>query len=317
METISKLPEDTENRILEIRQDHESGATRLVLAAAETVKRLCDDNGVSDKVFPSALKEAARRLVSAQPSMAAMFSLANSMLLEAESATQPEQTRKRVRQTCEAFIANNEDAEVSLHKKAAGIIRDGDTVLTHSYSSAVLKSLLQAKAAGKNVEVICTEARPRREGVLLAQELGKAKIPTRLIPDACAGLFMPEADLVFMGADAIFEGGIVNKAGTSLIALSAQAHGVDLYALATTTKFFSSALALPAQDAREPSEILAETHFNVKPVNYYFDITPMKYCTGIATENGIMKPEKVIQKLHAIRVHPALQQLLQREGAER
>lgn len=312
--TMPKLPAPTQQHIFEIADDHESGATALLLAAAEALRQLCEDSTIADTQIRGVLAEAARQLVAAQPSMAPMFNLANAVLLAAEAADAPEKVRELMHSACGAFIADNQEAEAILQKKAVGIIRNGDIVLTHSCSSAVRKCLLQATASGKAVEVICTESRPRNEGVVLARELGRAKIPTRLIPDACAGLFMPEANLVLVGVDTIFDGGIVNKAGTSLIALAAQAHGIDIYALATTIKYFASALALPAQHARDPGEVLKEAPANVQPVNFYFDVTPMNLWTGIVTENGVMKPQKVLQKLHAMRVHPELQALLNQRG---
>ena len=33
----------------------------------------------------------------------------------------------------------------------------------------------------------------------------------------------------------------------------------------------------------------------VKIINYYFDITPLKYFTGIITENGINPAEKILK----------------------
>lgn len=64
---------------------------------------------------------------------------------------------------------------------------------------------------------------------------------------------MCEADLVLVGADAITAAAAVNKAGTYLLALAAQAAGVPMWAVADSGKLSPgplAALALPGGQQR-------------------------------------------------------------------
>ena len=58
-----------------------------------------------------------------------------------------------------------------------------------------------------------------------------------------AGIFVHQADLVMVGADAVTDQGVVNKAGTRLLALAAHAAGVPVYAAADSGKLSPGTLA--------------------------------------------------------------------------
>ena len=67
---------------------------------------------------------------------------------------------------------------------------------------------------------------------------------------------MGQADLVLVGADAITEAAAVNKAGTHLLALAAQAAGVPVYVAADTSKLSPGPLvsiAFPGEQQEEPA----------------------------------------------------------------
>ena len=101
-------------------------------------------------------------------------------------------------------------------------IGDGSVVFTHCHSSTVTRMLAKAKADGADFRVICTETRPAYQGRITAKELVGLGIDTTFIVDSAARTFMGEADIVFVGADAITsEGNVVNKIGTGGIAVLA------------------------------------------------------------------------------------------------
>ena len=68
---------------------------------------------------------------------------------------------------------------------------------------------------------------------------------------------MGQADLVLVGADAVTEAAAVNKAGTHLLALAAQAQGVPVYVAADTAKLSPGplfAIAHPGGEQEEQQE---------------------------------------------------------------
>jgi len=67
-----------------------------------------------------------------------------------------------------------------------------------------------------------------------------------------AALFVGQADVVLVGADAITEQGAVNKTGTHLLALAARAAGVPMYAVADSGKLSPGPLAALAHPGGRP-----------------------------------------------------------------
>jgi len=261
---------DLAERLEALRQDRLSGAAELLRKVAATLEWAAEQPGFCETV----LTRVGQGLIDAQPAMAPIVNLV-SAVLQAGPA--------RVAETCRDFLARNEQAAQAVAMEAAGLIRDGMVVMTHSRSSAVLRALLTAREQGRSFQVICTESRPLCEGVTLARTLAGAGIPVRLIVDAAAGAMLSQTDLVLVGADAISPRGLLNKIGTGSLALAAKTLGVPCYALASFDKFFPEDYRAPEQELRDPAEILAERMEGVTPLNYYFDLTPLQYLTGVLT----------------------------------
>jgi len=285
----------------------------LAVQAAEALRELAEEYQPLDgrPEFLEVLAAAAAALVRAQPVMAPIVNLANQVLLQASDIKgSPQAVQITAARACNEFIGQTAEFDQNLHRKAAGVIRNDDTVLTHSYSSAVAKALIAAHRQGRKIIVICTESRPFYEGRTLALELADQGIPVRYIADAAVGLFIAEADMVMVGADSVTEDGLVNKIGTCPLAAVAQAAGIDVYALCTTTKFVPGTLPRLPQLRKGGPELWEDCPDGITPVNFYFDLTPLKNCTGIITENGVQKAEQVLAQLRSWRVHPLLAQTL-------
>lgn len=175
-----------------------------------------------------------------------------------------------------------ESATVESARRAAGALRGCGRVLTHSASRACREVLLLRK--GSLEEVMVTESRPKREGVVLARELARAGLRVTIIGDAAIGVLVPRCDAVLVGADGITDGDIlVNKVGTRLAALAAREAGVLCYAVAQTHKICPR--GWPAALARQEPSDLARAR-GVRAANVAFDATPLSWFTAVATERG-------------------------------
>jgi ribose 1,5-bisphosphate isomerase len=167
--------------------------------------------------------------------------------------------------------------------------------------------LRKAKQAGKDFEVICTETRPVFQGRITAQELIDLNIKTTLIVDSAARTFMKKADLVLVGADAITsEGSVVNKIGTSTIALVAHEARVPFYVVSELLKFDVDTLCgeHEAIEERSPSEVWSEAPRMLVVKNPAFDITRRKLIHGLICEEGIIPPHLITEVVR--RKHPWL-----------
>lgn len=97
-------------------------------------------------------------------------------------------------------------------------------------------SSFKGSSRGPGLSVIVCESRPLCEGVAMAQRLAAAGLQVTAITDAQAGVFVEEADVVLLGADAVTPAGVVNKVGSKLLALAAKAASVPVVAVTDSLK---------------------------------------------------------------------------------
>jgi translation initiation factor eIF-2B subunit delta len=299
-----ELPKPVRRHIEEIRADNQSGAATLTRRAADAFLLLAHES--SPERLRTNLRQAARLLVRAQPTMAPIFNLCNGVLWKVLAVRDAYIRRRVLEAFCHGFVAGLDVAADGIAARTAKLIRDDMTVMTHSYSQTVLTALRSAWDAGTRFQVICTESRPVNEGVALAGELARQGISVTLIVDSAMGRFLPSAGLALVGADAICSEGLVNKMGTSLLALAAREQETALYALCGSEKILPGGYRLPEEPPKDPAEVAGELPPNVTVPNFYFDRTPFRLLTGVITEGGIMKPATLRRRLGQAKVHEAL-----------
>jgi len=176
-------------------------------------------------------------------------------------------------------------------------VESGDVILTHCNSAAALSILVESARSGKDITVYATETRPRFQGRITAKVLDKHGIRTFLIVDSAVRYYMNKISKVFVGADAILiDGTLINKIGTSVIAVIAEEFNVPFYVAAETYKFdptsiFGYRVKIEERSETEvvPPQFLRKLK-HVKVLNPAFDITPPKYITAIISEVGICSP---------------------------
>ena len=195
------------------------------------------------------------------------------------------------------FVELTRTAVEHIGKIGARRIRDGDVVLTHCNSKAALSVMTTAWKEGKKFEVYATETRPRFQGRLTAHALARAGIPVTLILDDAVRYFMQDVDTVLVGADAITaNGALVNKVGTSMVALAAHEVHVKVFVAAESYKFSPETMIgeLVEIEERDPSEIISGKELGqlgrVHVRNPSFDLTPPEFIDLIITERGIIPP---------------------------
>jgi eIF-2B alpha/beta/delta-like uncharacterized protein len=185
-------------------------------------------------------------------------------------------------------------------KIASRRITNNETILTNSYSIFVKKTIEKAFADGKSLKVYVTESRPTGEGIKFAAELSDRGIETYLIVDSAVRFFMKEVDKVLLSSEAISaNGAVVNKIGTSLIALAAHEARVRVYVVSSTLKFSPGTLIgeLVEIPEIEISDYMPEGWDRLKalrPRSPLFDVTPPSFIDAIITEKGVIAPEFAI-----------------------
>jgi translation initiation factor 2B subunit (eIF-2B alpha/beta/delta family) len=161
-------------------------------------------------------------------------------------------------------------------------------VATLSASGAVREALLLAQAEKRMPRALVAEGRPHCEGRGLAASLGEAGIPTWLVVDAALPMLLSQATLVWIGADAVTDRGVINKAGSLAAALAAREHSVPVYAVAMRRKFLPASTAALRIEEMPPEEVWSEAPETVKPRNVYFELVPLELFRGIVVEDGVL-----------------------------
>ncbi len=290
MSTLTETAEKIRN--MEIR-----GAGRIARAAALALKAEAQSVDARDlDEFNAKMHEAYRTLYTTRPTA---VSLPNALrIVMRYKATGVEEARRQIAANADAFVAGSERAVQEIGAIGARRLRDGDTVMTHCNSSAAASILTTAFKQGKRINVIATETRPKMQGLITVDVMQKAGIPTTLILDSAVRYFMKKADTVVVGADAVtVNGNLINKIGTSQLALAAHEARVPFMVAAETYKFSPRTLLgeLVEIEERDPSEVLSDDRRKQWPSlrvrNPAFDVTPHQYIDLICTEIGAIPPE--------------------------
>jgi ribose 1,5-bisphosphate isomerase len=177
-------------------------------------------------------------------------------------------------------------------------IRPGYRVLTHCHSSAVTMVFKEAVRQGTRFEVILTETRPRYQGRITARELLDEGVKTTMIVDSAVRSFIKSADLVLVGSDAMTsEGNVINKIGTSQIALAANEARIPFYVVTELLKFDPQTIHGDYEtiEEREAAEIWEDAPEGLEIRNPAFDVTRRDYIHGIICEEGIISPHSVVE----------------------
>jgi translation initiation factor 2B subunit (eIF-2B alpha/beta/delta family) len=101
-------------------------------------------------------------------------------------------------------------------------------------------------------------------------------------------MLLSQATLVWIGADAVTDRGVINKAGSLAAALAAREHSVPVYAVAMRRKFLPASTAALRIEEMPPEEVWSEAPETVKPRNVYFELVPLELFRGIVVEDGVL-----------------------------
>ena len=206
-----------------------------------------------------------------------------------------------VSQASKQFLEDLENSRKRIAEIGAKRIRSNSVILTHCHSSTVTNLLKRAKYEGKAFEVICTETRPVLQGQITAKEMLDLGVKTTFIVDSATRFFMNTVDLVLVGADAITsEGNVINKIGTSMVALIAHEARTPLYVVTELLKFDPATMSGDYEkiEERSPSEIWKNAPNELTIRNPAFDVTRRDFIHGIICEDGMISPHSITEVMH-------------------
>ena len=282
------------------------GAATIASAAAEALAEQAEAAAEADATatdpaaFRASMRAAARTLRETRPTA---VSLPNALryVLQRMEGDSVDRLRRSVVDASEAFVRQLDRAQEDLGRVGANRLADGDTVMTHCHSTDALACIEAAVEQGKSISAVVKETRPRQQGHITAEQLRDAGVPVTLIVDSAARRYLDEVDHVVVGADSIAaDGGVINKIGTSGLAVNARERGVPIMTAAQTIKLHPETLTghTVEIEMRDENEVIdddaRESIGDVAVENPAFDVTPPRYMDAIVTEQGQFPPESIV-----------------------
>jgi len=277
------------------------GAATIADAAAEALAVQAEESDAeSPDAFRAEMRAAARHLRETRPTA---VSLPNALryVLRGMTGNSVAELRESVGASAAEFRRELDQAQDNLGEIGANRLRDGDTVMTHCHSTDALSCVEAALDQGKDISAIVKETRPRKQGHITARQLRDWDVPVTLIVDNAARRYLDQADHVLVGADSIAaDGSVINKVGTSGLAVNARERGVPVMVAAQTLKLHPDTMTghTVEIEMRDEREVLTldeqEDVGDVTVENPAFDVTPPRYVDAIVTERGQFPPESVV-----------------------
>lgn len=260
-----------------IRSVKIQGAKEIAIYSLRYLRRFCKEHG-----FKLKFEVAAMILEEARPTAVVLHNCLEIL------------KKKRSLKTIDQLIKRLEEASERIAKNGNKIIPNGARIMTHCHSGEALAVIKEAWRDKKRISVVATVTEPLDQGIKTAVELAKLKIPVTLITDNSVGYMMKDVNLVMVGSDAIRRNGVVNKVGTSLLALAARENRKPFYVIGNTLKFDRRKKFVIEE--RPTSEVYKKIK-GVKIRNPAFDVTGWRFVSAVVTEDGVMKPERILRLL--------------------
>jgi translation initiation factor eIF-2B subunit delta len=236
-----------------------------------------------------------RAAIAAQPTMALVHQLAARALEVTDTGLTRRAgiaaLREELIRTAAAERNDLVRARESLARQAAELVSErGAWIATLSMSTAVRDAVLTLQRRGLSPRVLVGEGRPGLEGRSLATALAADGVPVWLVVDAALPLLLSQTRMVWLGADAVTDHGVINKVGSYAMALAAREHSVPVYALAERRKLIRAATPALTIAEMPPAEVWDDPAEGVQPRNVYFELVPMTLLRGVVVEDAVLPP---------------------------
>ncbi|MGD2066400.1 MAG: S-methyl-5-thioribose-1-phosphate isomerase [Candidatus Bathyarchaeota archaeon] len=283
----------------QIRRLEVQGARNVAIAAIKAITEGAKQSKTKQKdLFMKELADAKTVLFASRETEPLMRNAIRYVINSVETSKEISVNKlvELVSQVSENFLENLKRSKEKIASVGSKRVSDGSKVLTHCHSSTVTNMLMRAKQEGKSFEVICTESRPVFQGRITAREMLEAGIKTTMIVDSAVRYFMNDVDLVVVGSDAITsEGNVINKIGTSMVALAAKEARTPFYVASELLKFDPATIRGDYEtiEERSTTEVWKDAPSGLSIRNPAFDVTRREFIHGIISEEGVVSPDSV------------------------
>ncbi len=276
-------------KINDLRQDNTSGASEFIEKSLEIIKKQLKLISDGNTDITNIIRDLSNMIINSRPSMAPLINTIGYLISDLDVIS-----KKNISSRIKQFYHDKKTREQALESAFRRFMKERNDqvqkILLISYSSTIIKLL--TKLQGVNLEIYVLESRPLFEGRRTAELLSKY-FKVHVMIDAAMGKFMDEVDLVLIGIDSILkDGSIINKIGTLPLAVVAYNKIINVFAVGDSFKYnLKSHYGLNVIIEQKTAEEVykeGEANDSITVHNYYFDITPSKYITGIISDLGVL-----------------------------
>ena len=284
----------------DIRSLKIQGATNIAIEGVNAFSSLAERLEVSsiDTMFKQ-LEEARQALATARATEPALRNGLRYIVYNLhEKASTIQEAREVVKSFADEYINLLKESKRKVIQYGAHRIKKGSTIMTHCHSSLSTGIILEAHKQGKDIQVFCTETRPRYQGRITAKELVEAGITTTQVVDSAMRWVINrhDVDIIITGADSITsQGTVINKIGTRLLALAAREMDIPFYSAINLLKYDpeTSIGKLSEIEMRESKEIWENAPEGLNFLNPAFETVSHELIDGIISEAGVFAPPAV------------------------
>ncbi|WP_142858894.1 translation initiation factor eIF-2B [Salinigranum halophilum] len=275
--------------IEEIREMQTHSSSVVAIKATRALAELTEREYAAIDDFERAVEHNVGALRRSNPSHASLHNAMRRVLDEVVGqSTTVEGAMAALEHTIEDVVEDIEQGKRGAAANAAETFADGETFLTHDYSSTVLDAIETAAAAETELTAYITEARPRYLGRKTARALAQLDtVDPHLMTDGACGHFLPDCDRVVIGMDCIVEETLYNRVGTYPLVATANHAGVPVTVVGSSTKLIDEFRF--ENEVRPATEVMLEPAEGITVENPAYDATPVDLIDEVVTDEGVQK----------------------------
>ncbi|QIB74926.1 translation initiation factor eIF-2B [Halogeometricum borinquense] len=277
-----------DDTIEEIREMQTHSSSVVAVKATRALTELLDRDHATVEEYERDLERNVGALKRANPSHASLYNAMEGVLTRVTGeASTVDEAKELTESAVERVVEDIENGKSRAAANAAKTFKDGETFLTHDYSSTVLEAVEIAAADGNHMTTYVTEARPRYLGRKTARTLsGIDRIEPHLIVDGAAGIFLEECDRVVVGMDCIVEDTLYNRVGTFPIVATAAQLDIPVTVVGSGAKIVDDGFIFE-NEIRSTAEVSLEPVEDVLIENPAYDATPTELVDEVITDEGV------------------------------
>lgn len=240
-----------------------------------------------------------KNIVKKHPNNVLMRKFTNNLLLsfkrfmkgEKEPATVIDDLLKKIDQMEEELLI---DAE-KIATFGSRIIAHNNKIMTMGNSSLVKKICESAHEQRRKFEVFCLLSYPTGEGADFAEHLLAKGIKVTLLGDNEIGVFVPQMNLIILGATRLCKDAFINRTGSLPLCLTAQHFNVPVYLAAETSKILFEKERAFKSVVLEKKEVSHIKNKNLHRENILQEKIPIHLTHKILCEDGVFEAHEFMK----------------------